>query len=101
MCACVWPTDCWALLCCAVLWCQVIQLVQRCLSEPQHESVRSMATHMLRRWGWQLAGHMQVRTEQQMYSLDLHFLSSCVQSGGTFVPFTAQLRQSQEHILWP
>jgi hypothetical protein len=38
---------------------QVIQLVQRCTSW-QHDAVTSMAQHMLRRWRWQLAGHMHV-----------------------------------------
>jgi hypothetical protein len=39
---------------------QVIVLVQRCLSEPVDASIRSIAQHMLQRWKWQLAGHMQV-----------------------------------------
>jgi hypothetical protein len=45
-------------LCCAA---QVIALVQRCLAEPIDASIRSIAQHMLQRWKWQLAGHMQVR----------------------------------------
>jgi hypothetical protein len=50
-------------LCCASPCCaaQVIALVQRCLSEPIDASIRSIAQHMLQRWKWQLAGHMQVR----------------------------------------
>jgi hypothetical protein len=40
---------------------QVIALVQRCLSASVDESVKSLALHMLQRWRWQLAGHMQVR----------------------------------------
>ncbi|KAF6263367.1 hypothetical protein COO60DRAFT_458910 [Scenedesmus sp. NREL 46B-D3] len=38
---------------------QVIQIVQRCLAW-QDDAVISMARHMLRRWRWQLAGHMHV-----------------------------------------
>lgn len=40
---------------------QLIALVQRCKCEQQHEAVRSLAEGILRRWRWQLAGHMQVR----------------------------------------
>jgi hypothetical protein len=38
---------------------QVIPLVLRCLSWP-HKAVTSMAQHMLRRWTWQLSGHLHV-----------------------------------------
>lgn len=49
--------DCAMLLLYAV---QVIALVQRCLSASLDAAVKSLALHMLQRWKWQLAGHMQV-----------------------------------------
>jgi hypothetical protein len=53
---------------------QVIALVQRCVSAPVAPAVKSTAEHMLQRWKWQLAGHMQVRAEA--LHVALHYVGS-------------------------